>query len=80
MDYLLNYGDRGFSGNPNSAGSDRTYSLEMCIRDRTISDLPEKADGKAIEYTWTEETLPEGYELTDNSKNGTVKMCIRDRY
>lgn len=26
MDYLLNYGDRGFSGNPNSAGSDRTYS------------------------------------------------------
>ena len=39
---------------------------------QTISDLPEKADGKAIEYTWTEETLPEGYELTDNSKNGTV--------
>ena len=28
MDYLLNYGDRGFSGNPNSVGSDRTYSLD----------------------------------------------------
>lgn len=28
MDYLLNYGDRGFSGNPNSAGSYRTYSLD----------------------------------------------------
>lgn len=28
MDYLLNYGDRGCSGNPNSAGSDRTYSLD----------------------------------------------------
>lgn len=28
MDYLLNYGDRGFSGNPNSAGSDRAYSLD----------------------------------------------------
>ena len=28
MDYLLNYGDRGFSGNPNPAGSDRTYSLD----------------------------------------------------
>ena len=28
MDYLLNYGDRGFSGNPNSAGNDRTYSLD----------------------------------------------------
>ena len=39
---------------------------------QTVSDLPEKADGKAIEYTWTEEALPEGYELTDNSKNGTV--------
>ena len=32
MDYLLNYGDRGFSGNPNSAGSDRTYSLMHCHR------------------------------------------------
>ncbi len=39
---------------------------------QTVSDLPEKADGKAIEYTWTEETLPEGYKLTDNSKTGTV--------
>ena len=39
---------------------------------QTVSDLPEKANGKAIEYTWTEEALPEGYELTDNSKNGTV--------
>lgn len=28
MDYLLNYADRGFSGNPDSAGSDRTYSLD----------------------------------------------------
>ena len=28
MDYLLTYADRGFSGNPNSAGSDRTYSLD----------------------------------------------------
>ena len=28
MDYLLNYGDRGFSGNPNSAGNNRTYSLD----------------------------------------------------
>lgn len=28
MDYLLSYADRGFSGNPNSAGLDRTYSLD----------------------------------------------------
>lgn len=28
MDYLLSYRDRGFSGNPYEAGSDRTYSLD----------------------------------------------------
>jgi len=28
MDYLLTYADRGFSGNPYAAGSDRTYSLD----------------------------------------------------
>ena len=28
MDYLLSYADRGFSGNPGAAGSDRTYSLD----------------------------------------------------
>ena len=39
---------------------------------QTVSDLQEKANGKAIDYTWTEENVPEGYELTGNSKNGTV--------
>lgn len=29
MDYLLTYGDRGFSGNPYDAGSDRTYSMDF---------------------------------------------------
>lgn len=29
MDYLLTYADRGFSGNPAEAGSDRTYSLDV---------------------------------------------------
>ena len=52
-------------------GKTVTLSVENNWK-QTISDLPEKADGKAIKYTWTEETLPEGYELTDNSKNGTV--------
>ncbi len=28
MDYLLTYYDRGFSGNPQDAGNDRTYSLD----------------------------------------------------
>ncbi len=29
MEYLLNYVDRGFSGNPYDAGADRTYSLDV---------------------------------------------------
>lgn len=29
MDYLLTYYDRGFSGNPYDAGSDRTYSMDV---------------------------------------------------
>ncbi len=29
MEYLLTYTDRGFSGNPYEAGSDRTYSLDV---------------------------------------------------
>lgn len=29
MEYLIHYGDRGFSGNPYDAGSDRTYSLDV---------------------------------------------------
>ena len=28
MEYLLNYGDVGFSGNPYDAQNDRTYSLD----------------------------------------------------
>lgn len=28
MDYLLTYADRGFSGNPYEAGTDRTYSMD----------------------------------------------------
>ena len=38
----------------------------------TIIGLPEKANGKAIEYTWAEKDLPDGYKLTDNSTDGTV--------
>ena len=28
MDYLLQYADRGFSGNPYDAGNDRAYSMD----------------------------------------------------
>lgn len=29
MDYLLQFADRGFSGNPNDVGNDRTYSMDV---------------------------------------------------
>ena len=38
----------------------------------TVSDLPKYADGEEIAYTWTESGLPEGYELTSNTTQGTV--------
>ncbi|MBR5345237.1 MAG: Cna B-type domain-containing protein, partial [Clostridia bacterium] len=37
-----------------------------------VEHLPKYADGKEITYTWTESGLPEGYELTDTSADGTV--------
>ena len=38
----------------------------------TVEDLPKYADGTLVEYTWTESNMPEGYELTDTSVEGTV--------
>ena len=39
---------------------------------QSITGLDEKKDGKAIEYTWAEENVPEGYELTGNTTKGTL--------
>ena len=39
----------------------------------TVKDLPKyDSNGDAVEYTWTEKELPEGYELTDTSVEGTI--------
>ncbi|MBR2678126.1 MAG: Cna B-type domain-containing protein, partial [Bacilli bacterium] len=38
----------------------------------TVEGLPLNDKGTPIEYTWKEVDLPEGYELTDTSKEGTV--------
>ena len=38
----------------------------------TVDNLPKYAGGEEIEYTWTEGAMPEGYTLTDTSKEGTV--------
>ncbi|MBR2824204.1 MAG: Cna B-type domain-containing protein, partial [Clostridia bacterium] len=37
-----------------------------------VENLPKYENGKEIAYTWTEDKLPEGYELTGNTKDGTV--------
>ena len=38
MDYLLTYADRGFSGNPQDTGNDRTYSLDVLPTDRRFQE------------------------------------------
>ncbi len=38
----------------------------------TVDNLPMNADGNRIRYSWTEEGLPGGYELTSNETEGTV--------
>ncbi len=38
----------------------------------TVTDLPEYKGGKKVEYTWEEGDMPDGYELTDTSVDGTV--------
>ena len=38
----------------------------------TISGLPKYKNGEEVEYTWTEETLPAGYEMTSNKTEGLV--------
>ena len=54
MDYLLTYYDRGFSGNPYDAGSDRTYSMDALPQEypcygtgdyRSAALIIENADG-----------------------------------
>ena len=44
----------------------------------TVTDLDEKANGKEIAYTWTEENLPEGYELTGNTTDGKVTTLTNE--
>ena len=36
MTYLLQYNDRGFSGNPGEAGKDRTYSLDILPQEYSV--------------------------------------------
>ncbi len=38
----------------------------------TINDLPKYDKGQKINYTWSEASLPEGYELTDITENGYI--------
>ena len=38
----------------------------------TVTNLPKYSNGTPISYTWTEDTLPEGYTLKGTVVNGTV--------
>ncbi len=38
----------------------------------TVSDLPKNKDGKAIKYTWSESSMPDGYSLASSEASGTV--------
>ncbi len=38
----------------------------------TIKNLPLNSNGQEVEYTWTENALPEGYTLESSITNGTV--------
>ena len=38
----------------------------------TVQNLPKKANGTDIVYSWSEGNMPEGYSLTDTAKDGTV--------
>ena len=38
----------------------------------TITGLPKWKDGEEVEYTWSEESLPDGYEMISNNTVGTL--------
>ena len=47
----------------------------------TIEHLPKyRNHGEEIEYTWEEVDLPEGYELADTSKDGTITTLTNTYY
>ena len=38
----------------------------------TVENLPKYKNGKEIEYTWKEDSMPDGYSVTNTSKDGTI--------
>ena len=80
MDYLLTYYDRGFSGNPYDAGSDRTYSMDALPQEypcygtgdyRSVALIIENADGStAVSYTHLQDGI-----LHRRWRSGNVQEC-----
>lgn len=70
MSYLFSYEDRGFSGNPDVAGSDRTYSLDVLPQEYPVFGMGdyrepalelENADGSfGVELTYLRHEIKEG--------------------
>ena len=68
----------------NNGVASTDYSLKPNAKgdwELTISNLPKYREGKEITYTWTEseDALPDGYELTKTSKEGTVTTLTNSR-
>ncbi len=64
MDYLLTYGDRGFSGNPYDAGLDRTYSMDALPQEYPVWG---SGDFRSVALKIQEEKGYEGCDLRYHS-------------
>ena len=66
------------SAKPTAVKDDQGQDVTVTLKEDnswkdTVSDLPKyDAGNNEITYSWSEEALPDGYELTENSKEGTV--------
>lgn len=69
MDYLLNYEDRGFSGNINDVGLDRKYSLDSLMREFPTSGVSDfRSPVFNVEYddgSWGVDLRFKEYRITD---------------
>ena len=84
MDYLLTYADRGFSGNPQDAGNDRTYSLDVLPQEfpcRLTGDFRSPVlDLVNADGSFGCDLRYQGYEICDGKYNlngASGSLCCR---
>ena len=89
MSYLLDYQDRGFSGNPYEAGNERDYSLDFRPQEYATNGVGDyrinsvsviNADGSdAADWRYAGYTIEKG-QICDPGNAGTVRRRKRCRY